>query len=87
MTSGAIRDLSKAPLPGDIFDLGQNEYVTVISIRDGHVTYAAGAIELSMTRDVPEEVQRTALAMPLNTFRKWLATIAAGRPMDTPPPG
>ena len=85
-TSGAIRDLTKPPLPGDIFHLGGNEYVTIISVSDGRLTYATGAIKLSKSRGVPEELKRTALEMPYKTFRKWLATMAAGRPVDTPPP-
>src|ERR1700691_4197576 len=30
--SEAIRDLSNAPLPGDIFQLGDNQFVTVVAI-------------------------------------------------------
>ena len=84
--SKAIRDLRKAPQPGDIFQLGQNEYITIISVRPGEVTYGPGAFELDMHREVPQELMRTAIAMPYKTFRKWLATMAAGRRMDTPPP-
>jgi len=85
-TSGAIRDLTKPPLPGDVFYLGNDEYVTVVSVGDGNLTYATGAIELSPSREVPEDLKRAALEMPYKTFRKWLATMAAGHSVDTPPP-
>jgi len=85
-TSGATRDLRKAPLPGDIYQLDENNYVTVISVRAGEIRYAPGAVELSMFREAPEELMRSTVVMPYKTFRKWLATIAAGRRMDTPPP-
>ena len=84
--STAIRDLRKAPQAGDIFQLGQNEYITIISVRPGEVMYGLGAFKLDMHRDAPQELMRTAIAMPYKTFRKWLATIAAGRRVDTPPP-
>jgi hypothetical protein len=86
-TSGVTRDLRKAPLPGDIYQLGENEYVTVISIQDGELRYAPGAVELSVFRDASEEVMRSTIKMPYKMFRKWLATISAGRRVDTPPPG
>jgi len=85
-TPGTIRDLTKPPLPGDIFCLGNNECVTVISVGDGKLSYVTGAIELRASRGVPEEVKRAALEMPYKMFRKWLATMAAGRAVDTPPP-
>jgi len=84
-TSGVIRDLRKPPLPGDIYHLGDNDHVTIISVELGQVRYAPGAIEVSMFRDAPEELLRTSIVMPYTTFRKWLATIAAGRRVDTPP--
>jgi hypothetical protein len=86
-TSGVIQDLTKAPLPGDIYDLGNNEYVTVISVHAGEVRYAPGAVEISAFREATEEVMRSTLAMPYRMFRKWLATISSGRRVDTPPPG
>jgi hypothetical protein len=86
-TSGVTRDLRKAPLPGDIYQLGENEYVTVISIQDGELRYAPGAGEVSVFRDASEEVMRSTIKMPYKMFRKWLATISAGRRVDTPPPG
>jgi hypothetical protein len=87
-TSGVIRDLRKAPLPGDIYQLGDNEYVTVISVHAGEVRYAPRAVEISTFQDAPEEeVMRSTVAMPYRMFRKWLATISAGRRVDTPPPG
>jgi hypothetical protein len=86
-TSGVIRDLRKAPEPGDIYELGNNEHVTVISVEAGEVRYAPGAVEISIFRDASEEVMRSTVAMPYRMFRKWLATISAGRRVDTPPPG
>jgi len=86
-TSGVIRDLTKAPSPGDIYQLGDNEYVTVISVHAGEVRYAPRAVEISMFQDASEEVMRSTIAMPYRMFRKWLATISAGRRVDTPPPG
>jgi hypothetical protein len=85
-TPGAIRDLTKPPLPGDIFRLGNNEHVTVISVGDGNLSYVTGAVELSKSRGVPEELKSAALKMPYKMFRKWLATMAAGHSVDTPPP-
>ena len=82
----AIRNLRKAPQPGDVFRLGQKEYITVISVRPGEVRYALGAFKLDMNCDAPQELMRTSIAMPYKTFRKWLATIAVGRRVDTPPP-
>jgi len=83
---GTIQDFTKPPLPGDIFYLGNNECVTVISVGDGNLSYVTGAFELSTTRGVPEELKRAALEMPYKMFRKWLATMAAGHSVDTPPP-
>lgn len=77
--SRAICDLLKEPLAGDIFQLGDNEYLTVISVRAAEVRYLPRAVELSVFRDMPEVLSRTSLAMPHKTFRKWLATIAADR--------
>lgn len=84
--SRAIQDLSKPPLPGDIFQLGQNKYITVISLVDGTINYALGAHDISMSGDAPKELTRDAIAIPDRIFRKWLATIAAGHRVDTPPP-
>ena len=83
---GTIRDLKKPPLPGDIFCLGNNEFVTVISVGDDSLSYVSGAVELSTSRGVPEDLKRAALEMPYRMFRKWLATMAAGHSVDTPPP-
>ena len=82
-----IQDLSKKPLPGDIFLLGENQYVTIVSVRSGQLQYVPGAHDLRMFRDAPEDVLRSAVTMPYKSFRKWLVSIAAGKRMDTPPPG
>ncbi len=86
-TPDLIRDLTKPPLPGDVFCLGNNECVTVISVGDGSLSYVTGAVELSTSRGVPEDLKRAALEMPYKMFRKWLATMAAGHSVNTPPPG
>jgi hypothetical protein len=86
MTATAIRDLSKAPLAGDIFQLDENAYITVVSVDAGQIKYVPGAFEPGMFRDAPEDLLRSAIVMPYKTFRKWLASIAAGRRVDTPPP-
>ena len=87
-TTKVIRDLRKAPLRGDVYQLDENNYVTIISAQEGEVRYyAIGAVEVSAFRDLPdEELRRTTHVMPDNVFRKWLATIAARRRMATPPP-
>lgn len=84
--AGAILDLGKKPLPGDIFHLGDGAYVTVVSIADGQLKYVPDAVDLSTFLDAPEDLLRRAAVMPYKTFRKWLASMAAGRRMDTPPP-
>jgi hypothetical protein len=84
--TAAIRDLSKAPLAGDIFQLDENAYITVVSVGAGQVKYVPGAFEPGMFRDAPEDLLGSAIVMPYKTFRKWLASIAAGRRVDTPPP-
>ena len=84
--SGPILDLKKRPLPGDIFRLGDGAYVTIISIASGQLKYVPGAFELSTFRGAPEDLLRSVMVMPYNTFRKWLASMATGRRMDTPPP-
>ena len=83
----AIQDLTRKPLPGDIFLLGENQYVTIVSVRSGQLQYLPGAHDLRMARDAPEDVLSTAVTMPYKSFRKWLASMAAGKRMDTPPPG
>lgn len=84
--AAVVRDLGKAPQQGDIFQLGENEYITIASVGAGEVRYAPGVVDLKIFCDAPDDLLRTTLAMPYKTFRKWLATIAAGRRMDTPPP-
>jgi hypothetical protein len=85
-TASAIRDLNKAPVAGDIFQLDENAYVTVLSVGAGQIRYVSGAVDSDMFREAPEDLLRSAKVMPYKTFRKWLASIAAGRRMDTPPP-
>jgi hypothetical protein len=85
-TASAIRDLNKAPLAGDIFQLDEDTYITVISVGAGEIKYVPGAFDPVPFREAPEGLLRSAKVMPYKTFRKWLASIAAGRRMNTPPP-
>ena len=85
-TVAAIRDLSKVPLAGDVFQLDESVFITVVSVGAGQIRYVPGAFTPSMFRNAPEDLLRSAIVMPYKTFRKWLASIAAGRRMDTPPP-
>jgi len=79
-----ITDLSKQPLPGDIFELGDDNYITIVSVRPGEISYAPGAFESNMFR---LELLSSTIRIPHETFREWLASIATERRMDTPPHG
>jgi hypothetical protein len=82
----AIRNLLEPPRAGDVFQLGEDDYFTVLSVRSDGVRYVSGIVDASTFKDPSEEQARTIVLMPYKTFRKWLATIAAGRRVDTPPP-
>jgi len=76
--TSVIRDRSEPPLPGQVFPLGADTYVTVISVRPGSLEYVSGAFNLDMVRDVPEALMQKIVSMPYDTFRRWLAAIWNG---------